>query len=244
MLLDDRVTIATPEGVSLELVLAGVGSRFVARLLDTVIQVAIIIALAIGIDATSAPGSRARGRCVVLIFLVVFAYDVPFEVLNGGRTVGKVAAGIRVVGTRRRAGRLLHERDPQHLAHRRLPARSSTSSASSRSCRRTRDQRLGDLAAGTIVVRDRFPGLGTGPSAPATVPVEAVATWDVAAIDQVDLAGIHQFLDRRLAMPMPVRAYFASELAARVAPKVVGAPYGAHPEYLLEGIVVAKQART
>ena len=49
MHLDDRVTIATPEGVSLELVLAGVGSRFLARLLDTVIQVAIIIALAIGV---------------------------------------------------------------------------------------------------------------------------------------------------------------------------------------------------
>jgi hypothetical protein len=106
-----------------------------------------------------------------------------------------------------------------------------------------RDQRLGDLAAGTIVVRERFPGLATGVTAPATVPVESVATWDVSALDPVDLATIHQFLDRRLAMPIPVRAHFAAELASRVAPKVAGAPYGAHPEYLLEGIVVAKQAR-
>jgi len=42
---------------------------------------------------------------------------------------------------------------------------------------------------------------------------------------------------------MPVRAYFANELASRLAGKVAGAPYGAHPEYLLEGVVVAKQAR-
>ena len=32
------------------------------------------------------------------LFLVIFAYDVPFELLNGGRTIGKLAAGIRVVG--------------------------------------------------------------------------------------------------------------------------------------------------
>ena len=56
MQLDNRVTFATPEGVALELVLAGLGSRFLARLLDTVIQVALIIALAIGVSATGAPG--------------------------------------------------------------------------------------------------------------------------------------------------------------------------------------------
>ena len=187
MLLDDRVTIATPEGVSLELVLAGVGSRFVARLLDTLIQVTIIIALALGIYFTSTPGI-VRAVVRVLLFLVLFGYDVPFEVLNGGRTVGK-------------------------------------------------------LAAGTIVVRDRFPGLASALGSPATVPVEAVAAWDVSAVDQVDLVTIHQFLDRRLSMPIPIRAYFAGELASRVAPKVAGAPDRTHPEYLLEGIVVAKQAR-
>ena len=92
MLLDDRVTIATPEGVSLELVLAGVGSRFVARLLDMLIQGVIIFALVLGIYVTSAPGT-VRAVVRVLLFLVVFGYDVPFEVWNGGRTVGKAAAG-------------------------------------------------------------------------------------------------------------------------------------------------------
>ena len=49
MQLDDRVTLATPEGVALELILAGLGSRFLARLLDTVIQVVLIIALGVGV---------------------------------------------------------------------------------------------------------------------------------------------------------------------------------------------------
>ena len=51
MQLDDRVTIATPEGVALELILAGLGSRFLARLLDTVIQFGVILALAFGVGA-------------------------------------------------------------------------------------------------------------------------------------------------------------------------------------------------
>lgn len=241
MLLDDRVTIATPEGVSLELVLAGVGSRFMARLLDTVIQVAIIIALATAIGVTSAPGS-VRALVRILIFLVVFGYDVPFELWNGGRTIGKVAAGIRVTGTDGdRIGFFASAiRNIMRIVDF-LPVFYAVGVTSMVSTQR--DQRLGDLAAGTIVVRDRFPGLATHTSAPATVPVEAVATWDVSAISAGDLSTIHQFLDRRLSLPLPVRAHFANELANRVGPKVAGAPYGAHPEYLLEGIVVAKQAR-
>jgi uncharacterized RDD family membrane protein YckC len=241
VLLDDRVTIATPEGVSLELVLAGVGSRFMARLLDTVIQLAIIFALGFAIAATSAPGT-VRAVVRVLAFLVIFAYDVPFELWNGGRTIGKAAAGIRVTGTDGdRIGFFASAtRNIMRIVDF-LPVFYAVGVTTMVSTKR--DQRLGDLAASTIVVRDRFPGLTSHTPAPATVPVDAVATWDVSAISPGELATIHQFLDRRLSLPLPVRAHFASELANRIGPKVAGAPYGAHPEYLLEGIVVAKQAR-
>ena len=60
MQLDNRVTFATPEGVALELVLAGLGSRFLARLLDTVIQGFLIFALAAGVGAVRRTG-LARG---------------------------------------------------------------------------------------------------------------------------------------------------------------------------------------
>jgi uncharacterized RDD family membrane protein YckC len=242
VLLDDRVTIATPEGVSLELVLAGVGSRFVARLLDTLIQLALIIALAVSISYISAPGLvRAFER--VAVFLVIFAYDIPFEVFNRGRTIGKAAAGIRVVGDLGEPVRFFASsvRTILRIADF-LPGFYVAGVITMVS--NTRDQRLGDLAAGTLVVRERFPGLTSGVSAPATVPVDAVATWDVSALDNDDVATIRQFLDRRLSMTLPVRNYFAEQLAARVGPKVAGAPYGTHPEFLLEGVVVAKQARS
>ena len=162
MRLDDRVTIATPEGVALELVLAGLGSRFLARLLDTVIQVAHHHrAVARRRRSQRRPASCGRSSSS-LIFLVMFAYDVPFEVLNHGRTIGKMAAGIRVVGAQRRAGPL-----PRR-------ARSATSCASSTSCpslylvgvdldRRDRSATNASATSrrGTVVVRDQFPGLRT-----------------------------------------------------------------------------------
>ncbi len=241
MRLDDRVTIATPEGVTIELVLAGLGSRFVARLLDTVIQLAIIFALTAGMAITSAPGVvRAIG--IVALFLVLFAYDIPFELLNSGRTIGKMAAGIRVVAGGGEPVAFLGSaiRNILRIADF-LPALYAAGAVTMVATRT--DQRLGDLAAGTLVVRDKFPGMASLTTAPLSVPADAVMTWDVSALDSDDLATIRQFLDRRLMLSWPVRTHFGTALAARVAPMVAGVPYGAHPEYLLEGIVVAKQRR-
>jgi uncharacterized RDD family membrane protein YckC len=238
--LDNRVTFATPEGVALELVLAGLGSRFLARLLDTVIQFGCIIALAIGVNATGAPG-WVLATSIVFIFLIVFAYDVAFETLNNGRTIGKQAAGIRVLGQGGEPVRFLPSavRNIMRIIDF-LPVFYLIGSISI--VVTERDQRLGDLAAGTIVARDRFPGL-SNMAAPITVTPDAVATWDVSAITPGEVHAVRQFLDRRLELRAAARAYFATDLVNRLAPKVAGIPPNTHPEYVLEGIVVAKQAR-
>ena len=80
MRLDDRVTIATPEGVTLELVLAGLGSRFLARLLDSVIQGAIIIALTVGLAAFNA-GTNVGGGVLVGIVLGVVIGAQPIQIV-------------------------------------------------------------------------------------------------------------------------------------------------------------------
>jgi uncharacterized RDD family membrane protein YckC len=240
--LDDRVTIATPEGVTLELVLAGLGSRFVARLLDTVIQVIIILALAIGAGLTHPPGV-VLAIVAVCVFLTIFAYDIPFELLNDGRTLGKMTAGIRVVGTNGDPVSFLASaiRNILRIADF-LPILYAVGVVSMVVTHR--DQRLGDLAAGTLVVRDKFPGLDATPVFALTVPVEQVAMWDVSSVEPDELATINHFLHRRYALTWPVRTYFAGALASRIGPKVAGAPMNAHPEYLLEGLVVAKQQRS
>ena len=147
MQLDDRVTIATPEGVTLELVLAGLGSRFLARLLDTVIQGAIIIALAMGAAFTGAPG-LVLASVFVLIFLVVFAYDVAFE-------TAQQRAHDRQAGGRDPRRRRQRRADPFLASSIRnivrivdfLPVFYLVGSISIVATQH--DQRLGDLAAGT-----------------------------------------------------------------------------------------------
>ena len=241
MQLDNRVTFATPEGVTLELVLAGLGSRFLARLLDTVIQGAVIIALLVGVVAAGASG-WLTAIAIVLAFLTLFAYDILLETLNNGRTVGKVAAGIRVVGRDGEPVRFLASaiRNIARVLDF-LPFGYLVGSISI--VVTGQSQRIGDLAAGTIVARDRFPGLGYTP-APITVTPDAVATWDVSAVDANELQAVRQFLDRRLELRWPARTHFAVDLANRLGPKVAGVPANSHPEYVLEGIVVAKQLRT
>jgi uncharacterized RDD family membrane protein YckC len=240
--LDDRVTIATPEGVALELILAGLGSRFLARLLDTVIQFGVILALAfgLGVSGTQHPG-WLLAIVIVLVFLTVFAYDIAFETLNHGRTIGKQAAGIRVVGQTGEPVRFLASavrniaRILDFLPFLYLIGTISIVATA-------RDQRVGDLAAGTLVMRDRFPGMARS-TAPITVNPAAVTTWDVSAVSPTEIQAVRRFLDRRLDLTPPARNYFAADLANRLAPRVAGIPPYSHPEYVLEGIVVAKQSR-
>jgi uncharacterized RDD family membrane protein YckC len=239
--LDDRITIATPEGVAIEVVLAGLGSRFLARLLDTLVQVFAIFALVL-VMASVGDSGIVLAFGLVLVFLVVFAYDVAFEVLNHGRTIGKLVAGIRVVGDSGEPVRFLASaiRNIVRIVDF-LPLFYLIGSVSIVATRH--DQRLGDLAAGTVVARDRFPGLAQ-PPAPITVTPDLVATWDVSAIRPAEVHAVRQFLDRRLSLRWPARSYFAVDLANRLGPRVVGVPPNSHPEYVLEGIVVAKQHRT
>ena len=241
MQLDNRVTFATPEGVVLELVLAGLGSRFLARLLDTVIQMMLIFALAAGVGVAGSSGV-VQAVAIVLIFFVLFAYDIGFEALNDGRTIGKLAAGIRVISTTGEPVRFLGSavRNIARILDF-LPFFYLIGTVSIVATER--GQRIGDLAAGTVVARDRFPGLAHTP-APITVPPDAVATWDVSAVTANEVQAVRHFLDRRLDLRWPARSHFAEELSGRLGPKVAGIPPNSHPEYVLEGIVVAKQSRT
>src|SRR5438874_7851272 len=101
MVFEDRLTLDTPEGVQLELTLAGVGSRFTAALLDYLIQLVILIALGLvfgyGFGVTLGGGAWAAAIFFVLVFLVFNGYFIAFEVLASGRTPGKRWNGLRVV---------------------------------------------------------------------------------------------------------------------------------------------------
>lgn len=254
MQLEDSVTISTPEGIEIALVLAGLGSRFLATLLDTLIQGGTILALAvaIGVFGGGVAGDGMGGWAMAVFYpsvlMIFFGYHVAFETLSSGRTPGKRAAGIRVVrlggepvgflaSAIRNTVRLLDF----------LPFLYGVGIVAI--VAGGRNQRVGDLAAGTIVVREATGGVRAADgvaywASQPTVSAEAVAGWDVTAITADELRVVRHFLDRRLQLGWGPRAQLAWELVQRLGPRIAGAPAGAHPEYILEGIVVAKTARS
>ena len=240
---EERTRIATPEGVELELVLAGLASRFIAELFDALILGAVLVAMVV-LAALAGGGAGALILVVALggFLLITVVYHVAFEVLARGRTPGKRWAGLRVVlegggpvdlhaSLVRNLIRLI-----EGLALLYVPAIIAVLAT-------RRNQRLGDLAAGTLVIRE--PGRdAAAPVAPASWIATTAAGWDVTAITADDLVAIRSFLARREQFTPASRRGLAHDLADRLGPKVAGPRPGTPPETLLEGIAAAKSARS
>src|SRR6266849_463599 len=104
--LSDKHTIETPELMALDFPIAGIGSRFLAIAIDTLLQAGIGLLLLIIVTTLGRTGTlfglRQRSVWLVallgaLIFLLVFGYFAFFEVLWNGQTPGKRTVGIRVL---------------------------------------------------------------------------------------------------------------------------------------------------
>ena len=242
---EDRISIPTPEGVELELVLAGVGSRLVATVIDYLVKGAILLAL--WIIGTAVGGDEVGGfllaGLVVASFLVWFGYDVAFETLASGRTPGKRAAGQRVVRLGGEPVGFLASavRNLLRLVDS-LPGLYAVGALSVLFSRR--NQRLGDLAAGTLVVRERRAPLPvTRPFGPDFAVADRYAAWDVSGVTSFELVTVRRFLERRWQLDPAARGRLGWELAERLRPKVAGAPADLHPEHFLEALAEAKAAR-
>jgi uncharacterized RDD family membrane protein YckC len=244
---EDRISIPTPEGVDVDLVLAGLGSRLVAALLDTSIIGGIVLALwligaAAGAGAEGDGGFVAAGL-VVVSFVVLFGYDVVFETLASGRTPGKRAAGLRVVRLGGEPPGFLTAavRNLLRLIDI-LPGFYAVGAVSILASRH--NQRLGDHAAGTLVVRERLASSAARVPPPADwTAADRLAAWDVSAITPYELVTVRRFLERRHDLQPVPRARLAAELAERLRPKVIGAPPAAAPEEFLEDLATAKASR-
>ena len=93
-LLDTRLRVETPEGIDLLLRPAGLVPRALAFAIDLGIRGAILLALFIGLSLF---GDFGAGLGAILLFLVTWWYMVLFEVLNQGRSPGKQWLGLRVI---------------------------------------------------------------------------------------------------------------------------------------------------
>lgn len=240
---DDRLTIATPEGVELSLTLAGVGSRFAAALIDLAIEIVLIVAvtiLAVSVDSGFGVAVGTIGA-----FLIVVAYDVLFEVLAGGQTPGKKANGLRVVRSQGQPIEFVAStiRNVMRLIDF-LPTVYLIGIASILSTRK--NQRLGDLAADTIVVRERKasispPAWDRSTALPAMPP--SAIPLDVSLVTTDEIAAVRHYLERRAQLDTVIRRDIAQTMAERLRPQVGGVPDDLRGEAFLIAVLTAKTAR-
>ena len=228
MVFEDRLRIDTPEGVELELTLAGLGSRVGAAAIDGVILaiatiVVLIAVVMIGSASVSADMfSLVIGFGALLVFVIIFGYYLLFETLNSGRTPGKSALGIRVIradGTPLGFGAVAIRTLLRMVDS--LPAFYATGIVSILAT--PHNQRVGDLAAGTVVIRDRASGSLATSGLIGTEDLARLPRWDTSALNDEDVALLRRFAERRTALTEQSRSDLADVIADRLRAKVVGA---------------------
>lgn len=222
MHLDDRMLIETPEGVSIEVTLAGLGSRLGATVIDLLIQGGLLLALTLAFSLSGTTVSQELnvfllGLGTVLVAVVVVGYYVVFEAFNGGRTPGKAALGIGVAtvdGTPLGLGAVTLRTLMRLVDF--LPAAYVVGALSIAVT--ARNQRLGDLVANTVVIRHRM-------AKPAPAGFDHAAQpqsrrWDVSGIGPAEVALVRRFLARRSSLTPEAQARLTSDLATKLRPRV------------------------
>jgi uncharacterized RDD family membrane protein YckC len=262
----DQLNIETPEQVDLLLPVAGIGSRFIAILVDTVLQVVAELVLILIFVLLVSASQRERlgdlsdtsGKWLVATlflfhFLLFWGYFALFEAFWNGQTPGKRLINIRVI---KDSGRqiTLFEALARNLLRvvDMIPPNFYLVGIITMLCNR-QQKRLGDFVAGTIVIHERTseqPLLGhnslsiTASVYPQT-PVEHVPRVGgfqlpadaVARLKAEDLNVIESFLARALDLDPSTRATIASRIAATMFAKMnLPLPPEVIPERALEAV--------
>lgn len=237
--------LVTGEAVALDLPPAGVGSRMASGLIDFTATILVLIATLVIAGSASLSADRALVAVAVIGTTVVVFIVIPttIETLTRGKSLGKLALGLRTV--RDDAGPISF----QHAFVRALigyveiymlggtPAFLSALVSS-------RGKRLGDYAAGTYVVRER---VKLQLASPAAMPPH-LATWafraDMATLPTGLMLAVRQYLGRLATIDPGSRASIGDRLADEVAKYVAPAPPpGTTPEDFLAAVISSRRER-
>ncbi|MGB6985121.1 MAG: RDD family protein [Candidatus Aquilonibacter sp.] len=222
--MDRTLEVRTPESIAFSYELAGVGSRFLAVAIDLTIQVALLLLLLWGASSTHLHFPRGAGRVAyniwlgglaAILFLLFYGYFIIFEAFWNGQTPGKRILGIRVV---RDGGypvdfmasliRNLIRVGEMLVGFYAISAVVAVLSPL--------NKRIGDLAAGTLVIRESRMESPEQMLREVAEPVYAATAY----VSGDERALIRRFLERRDDLVPQRRAALAHQLAERVRPRV------------------------
>ena len=238
----------TGEAVALDLRLAQFPSRTLGLTLDLLIQLGALLLVVwfAGSVADQLDGAAASAIMLVAVVSIIVGLPTLIETLTRGRSVGKIAAGLRVVRD---------DGGPVRFRHSFVRALfmivdfwiSSGAVGLISSLTSTRGKRLGDHFAGTIVVRERVPAAAVVSRQTYSMP-PALEPWaaslDLARLPDVTALQARQFLTRTGSLAPEVRDAMGRQLAAEVSAYIAPPPPDGVPaEMLLQAVLTERLRR-
>lgn len=239
--MDQDIAILTPEKAIVTYRLAGLGSRMLAHLIDVIMLVAIFVLITfvtatLGIVLQS---SLLIGFLLVGVFAIPFLYFILQEAFLNGQTIGKKITGCRVrmadgtpITPTAAVGRNLMR--PADL----LPGTYLIGLIAVFT--NAKSQRIGDLAANTIVCLERKP-LQMYAVAPHKAGFHALesAVGDLRGMTMEEYVALRRFADRFPELSAQTQARLIAEVYVPIADRR-GVPHlpQVHPIYLAEAIVM------
>lgn len=240
--------IVTPEAVRLEFAPASLGSRGLALMVDFVILGIVLFTLLFAVALAGGVGGVGIGPTTVIsgVLLILIVYPAAFEAAMGGRTPGKAALGLRVVT--REGGPITLRHSAVRAALSLLDIYATVGGAAVVSALATRQtQRLGDVVAGTIVLRERST---QSTAIPVRFPVPPgwegyAATLDPAVLRPAGYTAVRTFLLRAHELLPEARREVARDLADPLAMRLGHQPpQGVTPELFLLCLAARYQQRS
>lgn len=239
--------VVTGEAVVIDVPCARFPSRMVAIAIDIVVQFVLFAVLAVAIAATQASAhldaAAAAAIALSVTVLILVGYPTIFETLSRGRSLGKLAMGLRVVGD---------DGGPERFRQALVRALAAVfeiwmllgAPALITSLLSAKGKRLGDLFAGTFVIQER---LRAQPGAPVTMP-PVLASWaaslELSGLPDDTAAIARSYLSRFWELAPAAREEFGRRIAAEVAARVSPPPPpGTPPAAYLSAVLAERRAR-
>jgi uncharacterized RDD family membrane protein YckC len=236
--------LVTGEAVVLELRLAKLPSRALAITIDITLQLVVLIGLIALSSTASVDNALFATVGLVTVVLVLVGFPTAIETLTRGRSLGKLAIGLRVVRD-----------DGGPVGFRQSLVRALAGffidfwltfgvGAIISSLASTKGKRVGDHFAGTVVIRERTPAQGGMVVAMPPALAAWAATLDLSRLPDDLALNARQFMSRATQLAPDVRASMGGRIAADVVARITPPPPpGAPPEAVLAAVLAERRAR-
>jgi uncharacterized RDD family membrane protein YckC len=242
--------VITGEAVVIDVPFARFPSRALALMIDIAIQLVLLFGLG-GVALAAGAGGGLDAAAVAAIsltvsVLIIVGYPTLFETLSRGRSLGKLALGLRVVSD---------DGGPERFRQALMRALAAVLEiwltlgflALVTSLLSPGGKRLGDIFAGTFVITERLPGQ-RGTTAPMSALPPALAAWaataELSGLTDATAETARQYLSRYYDFTPATRDEFGQRIAAAVAAQVSPPPpAGSSPPDYLSAVIAERRGR-